>query len=110
MTTTTTRRLSNDPRTVKLCPVGEAFLAAQGDPSLFVSWDGSKRYGYVSFADPTVAGELTTLSRRIAGAGRRQRVRYLNGQVTDLRRANLCIERGGARGQAPNLRRLGDAA
>lgn len=110
MTTTTTRRLSNDPRTVTLCPVGEAFLTARGDPSLFISWDGARKYGYVSFSDLTVAGGMATLSRSIAGAHRGQRVRYGNGDVTDLRLSNLRIEKGGARGQSPNPRRAGGGA
>ena len=82
---TTTHRLSNDPRTVSVCPVGEAFLASRRQPSLFISWDGAKRHGYVSFADPAVAGESATLARYIVGAGRGQRVRYKDGDVTNLR-------------------------
>jgi hypothetical protein len=105
--TTTTRRLSNDPRLVSLCPVGEASLAARDDPSLFISWDGARRHGYVSFADLDVAGEMATLARYIAGAAKGQRVRYRDGDVTNLRLDNLRLERGYAKGQAPNPRRFG---
>ena len=107
MTKTTTRRLSNDPRLVSLCPVGEAILAARNNPSLFISWDGGKRYGYVSFTDLNVAGEMATLARAIAGAGKGQRVRSKDGDVTNLRLDNLRLERGYAKGQAPNPRLFG---
>jgi hypothetical protein len=106
-TDTTTRRLSNDPRTVSLCPVGEAFLASRRHPSLFIRWDGLKHHGYVSFADLAVAGESATLARYIVGAGRGQRVRHKDGDVTNLRLDNLRLERGYAKGQAPNPRRFG---
>ena len=106
-TSTTTRRLSNDPRTVSLCPVGEAFLVSRRNPSLFISWDGARRYGYVSYADLDVAGEMATLARSIAGAGRGQRVRHRDRDVTNLRLDNLYLERGYAKGQAPNPRRFG---
>jgi hypothetical protein len=104
---TTTRRLSNDPRIVALCPVGEALLQSLGEPSLYISRDGSRQYGYVSFANLDVAGETATLARSIAGAGRGQCTRYNDGDVTNLRLDNLRLERGGAKGQSPNPRRPG---
>lgn len=107
--TTTTRPISNRPgQTVRLCPVGEAYLASRGYPAIFMSLDGSKRYGYPSVYRADVAGEMATLAREIAGARPRQRVRYNNGDRTDLRLINLRVERGGARGQSANPRRAGN--
>ncbi len=106
--TTTTRPISNRPgAVVRLCAAGEAYLASRGYPSIFMSFDGSKRYGYPSVYRGDVAGEMATLAREIIGARPRQRVRYINGDRTDLRLANLRLERGAARGQSANPRRIG---
>jgi hypothetical protein len=108
MTTITTRPITNMPsKFVTLCPAGDAYLAGLPPRSLFMSWDGSRRHGYVSIYEPMVAGEMQTLARRIAGARKGERVRYRNRDVTDLRLSNLMVERGGAKGQSPNPRRPG---
>lgn len=106
---TTTRPISNRPgQFVRLCAVGEAYLAARGYPSIFMSLDGSKCYGYPSVYRADVAGEMATLAREIIGAPPRQRVRYINGDRTDLRLTNLRLERGAAKGQSANPRRVGN--
>jgi len=75
-----------------------------------MSTDGSGQYGYVSFYDPWSAGEMATLARLLVGAGRGQRVRYRDGDRTNLRLSNLRIERGAAKGVTPNARVMGGAA
>lgn len=107
MTPTTTRPITNMPgKFVTLCPDGEAYLAKLQPRALFRSWDGPKRYWYVYIYDPSVAGEMRSLARCIANAEKGQRVKYRNGDVTDLRLSNLIVEQGGAKGQSPNPRRL----
>lgn len=108
MTPITTRPITNAPAQVAiLCPAGVAFLDSLPPRSIFFSSDGARRYRYLSIYDPTVAGEMRTLARCIAQAGPGRRVKYRNGDVTDLRLSNLMIEQGGAKGQSPNPRRRG---
>lgn len=108
MPTITTRPITNAPgQLATLCPACVAFLARLPHRSIFFSSDGARRHRYLSIYDPAVAGEMRTLARCIAEARKGERVRYRNGDVTDLRLSNLMVEQGGAKGQSPNPRRPG---
>ena len=103
--------LSNRPgRNATVCKEGLAIIEANDIKSVFMSADGSRKYDYVSFYDPWAAGEMATLARLLVGAGRGQRVRYRDGDRTNLRLSNLHVERGAAKGTTPNPRLLGGAA
>lgn len=103
--------LSNRPgRYATVCEEGLAIIEANAIKSIFMSADGSRKYDYVSFYDPGSAGEMATLARLFVGAGRGQRVRYQDGDRTNLRLSNLRVERGAAKGTTPNHRLLGGAA
>ena len=54
---------------------------------------GSRKAAYVKAAHPgsEATGNLITPARIIAGAGRHQRVRYLDGDRLNLRRGNLYL-------------------
>lgn len=102
--------LSNRPgHYATVCKEGMAIIEASDIKSVFMSADGSRKYEYPSVYNPHVAGEMATLARLFVGAGRGQRVRYLDGDRTNLRLSNLRIERGAAKGTTPNPR-LGGAA
>ena len=93
-----------------VCQDGLDIIQSKDIRSLFMSTDGSGQYAYVSFYDPWSAGEMATLARLLVGAGRGQRVRYRDGDRTNLRLSNLRIERGAAKGVTPNARVMGGAA
>lgn len=103
--------LSNRPgRYATVCKEGLAIIEASLIKSVFMGVDGSGKYEYPSVYSPRVAGEMETLARILVGAGRGQRVRYYDGDRTNLRLSNLRVERGAAKGTTPNPRLLGDAA
>ncbi|HMU49900.1 MAG TPA: hypothetical protein PKA13_08990 [Geminicoccaceae bacterium] len=60
------------------------------------------RHSYVRCTIPGDRGHAHSIGRLVIGAGRRQVVRHRNGDLLDLRRANLCLEdgRAGTREQA----------
>jgi len=94
--------ITNRPgQSVTLCGAGYAHCRRLRIGALYMSMDGAGKYGYVTFTDMSAPGEAATLARALAGAGRGQRVRYHDRDVTNLRLSNLYIERGGAKGPTP---------
>jgi len=64
--------------------------------------DNGSGYGYVRTYSGAVAGKLTSIARLIVNAGRGKVVKYRDGDRLNLRRDNLWIARGPARGQTPS--------
>lgn len=77
-------------------------LIAQG-VSLFwtLNWSGTG-YPYVRCSNPRVAGHLTTVARLILNVGPGRVVKYRDGNRLNLRRSNLWVANGPAKGQSPS--------
>lgn len=95
---------------VTLCPESFAIYRALGFKSVFMSTDGSGRYSYPSVADMTAPGEMATLARALTRAGKGQRARCRDRDVTNLCLSNLYLEKGAAKGPTPRLPKLAGGA
>lgn len=104
--------LSNRPgRYVTFCQAGRDLLIKRGVGNIFMNNAGCPRYSYVYCYNHDVAGQIEAVARVLMGAGRGQCVRYHDGDVTNLRLANLHLTRGAAKGQSLYLGAFsGDAA
>lgn len=58
---------------------------------------------YVRCYQPDVAGKLGLVARHVLEAGRGQVVKYRDGDRLNLRRSNLYLTTGRAKGQSPNI-------
>lgn len=95
---------------VTLCAEGYAIFCKFGFKSIFMSTDGSGNYSYPSVADMTSPGEMATLARALTGAGKGQRARCRDRDVTNLRLSNLYLEKGAAKGPTPRHPNLAGGA
>jgi len=103
--------LSNRPdQFVTFCPAGFARARELGVGAIYMSMDGAGRYGYATWSDMTAPGEAATLARALMRAKAKERVRYRDRDVTNLRLSNLYIERGAAKASSPRkVASAGDA-
>lgn len=95
---------------VTLCQAGHARALELGVGAIYISMDGAGRYGYPTWSDMSAPGEAATLARALVNAGKGQRVRYRDRDVTNLRLSNLYLEKGAAKGPTPRLPKLAGGA
>lgn len=96
------RPITNRPgQFAVFCREGEARLRELGVGAIYMSMDGARKYGYVTWTDMTAPGEAATLARALANAPKGQCVRYRDGDVTNLRLSNLYLTRGAAKSSSP---------
>lgn len=74
-------------------------FTSQGGTTRWIVNDAGGGYFYVRCYQGGVAGELAVVARLLTGAGKREQVRYVNGDRLDLRASNLVLMRGPAKGQ-----------
>ena len=105
------RPITNRPgQFVTFCAEGEARLRELGVGAIYMSMDGARKYGYLTWSDMTAPGEAATLARALTNAGRGQRVRYRDGDVINLRLSNLYLTKGAAKSPSPRPCELDGAA
>jgi hypothetical protein len=63
---------------------------------LSLRWSKLPRLGYLTCPAYYAPGSRVSPARVLMNAGPKQVVRYRNGDVTDLRKANLFVEEGGS--------------
>lgn len=76
-------------------------LVAEGLPTRWFLNRAGSGHDYVRFAPGRFAGKLETVARRIVRSRPGRIVRYVDGDRLNLRRSNLYLIPGNARGQTP---------
>lgn len=78
-------------------------IVASGIAPRWVLNEAFPGFYYVRCYQPDVAGKLGLVARHVLQAGQGQVVKYRDGDRLNLRRSNLYLTTGRAKGQSPNV-------